>query len=100
MVCTQAVGLPAEAADELPDWHAIRLTSKRQTGKDYSGRETNAMAVKAGDLVRTSSGKIGSVVTIDTDRTVVVMFDDYGERYRLSDLTLIGPDGSASAETR
>jgi preprotein translocase subunit YajC len=58
------------------------------------------MSLKTGDLVRTSSGQVGSVVSIDSDRTVVVMFEDHGSRFQPSDLELIGADGAATAELR
>jgi preprotein translocase subunit YajC len=51
------------------------------------------MSLKTGDLVRTNSGQVGSVVAIDADRTVVVMFEDHGARFRPSELQLIGADG-------
>jgi hypothetical protein len=58
------------------------------------------MKLKTGDLVRTKSGKVGSVVLIDADRTVVVMFEDHGVRFRLHELQLIESDANAAAGAR
>jgi preprotein translocase subunit YajC len=58
------------------------------------------MSLKMGDKVRTSSGQIGSVVSIDADRTIVVMFEDHGARFRLSELQVISHDGSTAVELR
>jgi preprotein translocase subunit YajC len=58
------------------------------------------MSLKTGDLVRTSSGQVGSVVSINSDRTVVVMFEDHGARFQPSDLKLIGADAMATTELR
>ena len=58
------------------------------------------MKLKTGDLVRTKNGKVGSVVLIDADRTVVVMFEDYGARFRLHELQLIDADAKAAAAAR
>jgi preprotein translocase subunit YajC len=59
-----------------------------------------AMKLKTGDLVRTKNGKVGSVVLIDADRTVVVMLDDHGARFRLHELQLINSDANATAGAR
>jgi hypothetical protein len=58
------------------------------------------MKLKTGDLVRTKSGQVGSVVLIDADRTVVVMFEDYGERFRLHELQLIDTGAKSPVEAR
>jgi preprotein translocase subunit YajC len=58
------------------------------------------MSIKTGDQVRTRTGKVGSVVSIDPDRTAVVVFEDHGARFRLTDLKLIGSDARASAGAR
>jgi hypothetical protein len=58
------------------------------------------MKLKTGDLVRTKNGKVGSVVLIDTDRTVVVMFEDHGDRFRLHELQLIESDAKAPVGAR
>jgi hypothetical protein len=55
------------------------------------------MTLKTGDLVRTKTGQVGSVVLIDADRTVVVMLEDYGARYQLHELKLIDSDAKAAA---
>jgi preprotein translocase subunit YajC len=59
-----------------------------------------AMSLKTGDRVRTNSGQVGSVVSIDSDRTVVVMLEDHGARFQPSDLKLIGADGAATGDLR
>ncbi|HEX2475013.1 MAG TPA: hypothetical protein VHK01_09710 [Lacipirellulaceae bacterium] len=58
------------------------------------------MKLKTGDLVRTKNGKVGSVVLIDADRTVVVMFEDHGGRFRLHELQLIESDAKAAVGVR
>ncbi|HEY3394065.1 MAG TPA: hypothetical protein VGK58_15235 [Lacipirellulaceae bacterium] len=58
------------------------------------------MKLKTGDLVRTKNGKVGSVVLIDADRTVVVMFDDHGARFRLHELQLIESDAKVAVGAR
>jgi len=58
------------------------------------------MKLKTGDLVRTKNGKVGSVVLIDADRTVVVMFEDHGARYRLHELQVIESDAKVPAGVR
>jgi hypothetical protein len=58
------------------------------------------MSIKTGDLVRTRTGKVGSVVSIDSDRTAVVIFEDHGARFRLADLKLIASDANATAGAR
>ena len=58
------------------------------------------MSIKTGDLVRTRTGKVGSVVSIDPDRTAVVVFEDHGARYRLVDLKLINSDTRATVGAR
>jgi preprotein translocase subunit YajC len=59
-----------------------------------------AMKLKTGDLVRTKNGKVGSVVLIDSDRTVVVMLEDHGARFRLHELQVIESDAKATAGAR
>ncbi len=58
------------------------------------------MKLKTGDLVRTKNGKVGSVVLIDADRTVIVMFEDHGARFRLHELQLIESDSKAAVGAR
>ena len=58
------------------------------------------MKLKTGDLVRTKTGKVGSVVLVDADGTVVVMFDDYGARFRPHELQVINSDANATAGAR
>jgi hypothetical protein len=58
------------------------------------------MKLKTGDLVRTKNGKVGSVVLIDADRTVIVMFEDHGARFRLHELQLIESDAKAAVGAR
>ena len=58
------------------------------------------MTLKTGDLVRTKNGKVGSVVLIDADRTVIVMLDDHGARFRLHELQLVSADANTSAGAR
>ena len=58
------------------------------------------MKLKTGDLVRTKNGKVGSVVLIDADRTVIVMLEDHGARFRLHELQLIESDANAAVGAR
>jgi hypothetical protein len=58
------------------------------------------MKLKTGDLVRTKNGKVGSVVLIDADRTVVVMLEDHGARFRLHELQVIDSDEKAAVGVR
>jgi hypothetical protein len=58
------------------------------------------MKLKTGDLVRTKNGRVGSVVLVEADRTVVVMFEDHGARFRLHELQLIDSDAKATAIAR
>ncbi|HJQ79238.1 MAG TPA: hypothetical protein VJ828_04750 [Lacipirellulaceae bacterium] len=58
------------------------------------------MKLKTGDLVRTKNGKVGSVVLVDADRTVVVMLEDHGARFRLHELQVIESDAKATAGAR
>jgi hypothetical protein len=58
------------------------------------------MKLKTGDLVRTKNGQVGSVVLIDADRTVVVMFEDHGARFRIHELQLIESNSKAPVGAR
>jgi preprotein translocase subunit YajC len=79
---------------------AARLARSSHHRCEPTGKEFLAMSLKMGDKVRTSSGQIGSVVSIDADRTIVVMFEDYGARFQPSELQVIGTDTATAADSR
>jgi preprotein translocase subunit YajC len=58
------------------------------------------MTLKAGDSVRTRNGRKGTVIQIEPDRTVIVLFEDEGGRLQPSDLELVETDAAATSAWR